>query len=92
MSNDKKKNVKNTRLQFRFDNETLNQLDECARVKETNRSEIVRQGIKKIHSELKKWVSNSTDQSELLTHHTPHKSNFYVINLSYHKRVIVCKW
>ena len=63
MSNDKKKNVKDTRLQFRFDNETLNQLDECAKIKATNRSEIVRQGIKKIHSELKKWVSNPVDQN-----------------------------
>lgn len=51
-STDKKECKKNTRLQFRFDDETLKQLNECAKKKKTTRSEVVRQGIKKIHSEL----------------------------------------
>lgn len=45
---------KNIRLQFRFDNETVEQLDECVKIEQTNRSEIVRKGIKEIHSKLKK--------------------------------------
>lgn len=55
MSNKKEKECKkSTRLQFRFDDETLKQLDECTEIQKTTRSEVVRQGIKKIHSELKK--------------------------------------
>lgn len=55
LSNENKKGcTKDIRLQFRFDKTTVKQLDECAKAKNTTRSEIVRQGIKKIHSELKK--------------------------------------
>mgnify|MGYP002522501262 CR=1 FL=1 len=45
---------KDTMLRVRLDNKTLLMLDECAEKKQTSRSEIVRNGIKKIHSELKK--------------------------------------
>lgn len=77
MSNkDKKKNVKDTRLQFRFDSETLAQLDESAKIKNTTRSEIVRTGIKKVHSELKKWVdSHSPKLSTNSYHHTMQNKN-----------------
>lgn len=45
---------KNYMLRVRMDNETLNKLDECAQKEKTTRSEVVRQGIEKIHEQIKK--------------------------------------
>lgn len=53
-TSEKHQDRKNTRLQFRFDDKTLSQLDECASIKKTTRSEIVRVGIKKVYDEIKK--------------------------------------
>ncbi len=41
-------------IQIRVDKETLEKLDLCAKKHNTNRSEIVRQGIDKVYNELKK--------------------------------------
>lgn len=51
---DVRENKKNFMLRVRLDNKTLNKLDECANIKNTTRSEIVRQGIEKIHEQEKK--------------------------------------
>ena len=40
-----KDNPKDTRIQIRLDKETLDKLDECAKKRQTTRSDIVRQGI-----------------------------------------------
>jgi len=45
-------NPKDKRLQVRVDEETIAMLDECAKAKNTNRSEIVRDGIHLVKSEI----------------------------------------
>lgn len=47
-------NPKDFMLRVRLDEETLKQLDECCEAKNLSRSELVRQGIKEQHSQLKK--------------------------------------
>lgn len=47
-------NSKNYMLRVRLDDETLKQLDTCAEVKNTSRSEIVREGIEKVSNEINK--------------------------------------
>lgn len=54
MGRPKLENSKSIRLQFRFDNETLEKLDTCVKSQNSNRSEIVRQGINKVYDEIKK--------------------------------------
>ena len=49
-----KENSKDLRLQVRIDKETLKILDKCAIWKNTNRSEIVREGIKLVEEKGKK--------------------------------------
>jgi len=46
-------NPLNERLYLRVDDETKAMLDECTKVLETTRSEVVRKGIKKVHDDLK---------------------------------------
>lgn len=58
---------KNTMLRVRLDNGTLEKLEKCSKIKNTSKSDIVRIGINKVFDDIKKWVSNSTDKSELLT-------------------------
>ena len=45
---------KRTMFRVRLDDSTLTKLDECAKVLETNRSEVVRKGIDAIHDRLPK--------------------------------------
>lgn len=45
---------KDIKLQIRVDKGTLNELDECAKKDNSNRSEIVRKGIKLVKAELEK--------------------------------------
>lgn len=49
-----KENPKDTRIQIRFDKETLRKLDECAKNNETTRSDIVRRGIELVYAETQK--------------------------------------
>ncbi|QUH28845.1 ribbon-helix-helix protein, CopG family [Vallitalea guaymasensis] len=46
-------NPKNIRLQLRVDKETMDMLDECAKELNSNRSDVVRKGIKKVADDLK---------------------------------------
>lgn len=46
-------NPKNIKLQIRVDQETLDTLDACAKELKSNRSDVVRKGIKKIADDLK---------------------------------------
>lgn len=45
---------KDIKLQIRVDKETLNELDKCAKKDNSNRSEIVRKGIKLVKAEQEK--------------------------------------
>lgn len=45
---------KDIKLQIRVDTETLNELDECAKKDNSNRSEIVRKGIKLVKAKQEK--------------------------------------
>lgn len=45
---------KNTMLHFRMDDKTIEQLNHCAGSLKITRSEVVRQGIKRIYEEIKK--------------------------------------
>lgn len=47
-------NPKNKRLQVRVDDKTIQLLDECAELKGTNRSEIVREGIELVKEKIGK--------------------------------------
>lgn len=47
-------NPKDYMLRVRLDQETLKQLDECCDVQGKSRSEVVRDGIKEQHGEIKK--------------------------------------
>ncbi|MBD5143290.1 MAG: CopG family transcriptional regulator [Ruminococcus sp.] len=49
-----KDNPKDTRIQVRLDKETLKKLDECAKEKNTTRSEVIREGIDLVNDELQK--------------------------------------
>ena len=49
-----KDNPKDTRIQVRLDKETLKKLDECAKEKNTTRSEVIREGIVLVNGKLKK--------------------------------------
>ena len=53
-STKKVRDNKNFMLRVRIDNDTLNKLDACAKKKKITRSEIVRQGIEKVHEQIKK--------------------------------------
>lgn len=44
-------NPKDTRIQIRLDKETLDKLDECAKINDTNRSDIIRKGIDLVYAE-----------------------------------------
>lgn len=46
-------NPKDTMLRVRMDAETVNQLDECVGALNSNRSEVVRQGVKELHERVK---------------------------------------
>lgn len=45
---------KDKTLRIRVDEDTLKKLDDCIQKLETNRSEVVRQGIDMVHDSLKK--------------------------------------
>lgn len=45
---------KDIKLQIRVDEKTLNDLDECAKELNSNRSEVVREGIKLVKAQIKK--------------------------------------
>ncbi|MGI6689332.1 MAG: CopG family transcriptional regulator [Clostridiales bacterium] len=45
-------NPKSERLQVRVDKETLATLDRCAQAKQTNRSEILREGIELVREQI----------------------------------------
>lgn len=47
-------NPKDYMLRVRMDEQTLQQLDECCEAENLSRSEVVRKGIQKQHSKLKK--------------------------------------
>ncbi|MDD4211713.1 MAG: CopG family transcriptional regulator [Clostridia bacterium] len=47
-------NVKDTMLRVRLDNDTLNKLDSCVKIKNSNRSEVVRESIKTVYDNIKK--------------------------------------
>lgn len=47
-------NPKTIKLQIRVDKQTMNDIDTCATSLETNRSEIVRKGIKLVKDSIKK--------------------------------------
>ena len=45
---------KNTMIRVRMDDNTLQQMDECAKELSTSRSEVIRLGIKELHQKLRK--------------------------------------
>lgn len=45
---------KDIKLQIRVDQQILDEIDECVEITKTNRSEIVRKGIKLVKAELSK--------------------------------------
>lgn len=45
---------KNTMVRVRMDDESIRMLDECTNILKISRSEIIRSGIKKVYSEIKK--------------------------------------
>ena len=47
-------NPKNETIRIRVDSYTIKKLDECSIALNTNRSDIVRKGIDRIHDDLKK--------------------------------------
>lgn len=47
-------NPKDTTVKVRMDKDTMNKLDKCVEALESNRSEIIRAGIKKIYDELER--------------------------------------
>ena len=47
-------NPKDSTVKVRMDKDTMNKLDKCVEVLGSNRSEVIRAGIKKIYDELKK--------------------------------------
>lgn len=47
-------NPKDTTVKVRMDKDTMNKLDKCVEVLESNRSEVIRAGIRKIYDELDK--------------------------------------
>lgn len=49
-----KENPKDIRIQVRLDKCTLAKLDECAKVEQVTRSEIIRHGIDLVHAETKR--------------------------------------
>lgn len=49
-----KENPKDTRIQIRLDKNILNKLDYCARRDNSNRSEVIRQGIDLVYAEMQK--------------------------------------
>ncbi|AXU29350.1 TPA: ribbon-helix-helix protein, CopG family [Clostridioides difficile] len=46
--------VKDTMIRVRADKDTIDKLDECVNLLDSNRSEIIRKGIDKIYDDLKK--------------------------------------
>lgn len=49
-----KENPMDERIQIRVNREELQRLDECAKIQETTRSDIVRQGIDLVYEKIKK--------------------------------------
>lgn len=49
-----KENPKDTRIQIRLDKETLDKLDCCSNEHNSNRSEIIRQGIDLVYAKISK--------------------------------------
>lgn len=49
-----KENPKDTRIQIRLDKDTLDKLDICVKENNSNRSEIIRQGIDLVYAKTKK--------------------------------------
>ncbi|HBE9110336.1 TPA: ribbon-helix-helix protein, CopG family [Clostridioides difficile] len=47
-------NIKDTMIRVRADKDTIDKLDECVNLLDSNRSEIIRKGIDKIYNDLKK--------------------------------------
>ncbi|EGT4786913.1 TPA: ribbon-helix-helix protein, CopG family [Clostridioides difficile] len=47
-------NIKDTMIRVRADKDTIDKLDECVNLLDSNRSEIIRKGIDKIYDDLKK--------------------------------------
>lgn len=47
-------NPKNMTVKVRMDEKTIKELDECVEKLNSNRSSVIRQGIKKIHDDLEK--------------------------------------
>lgn len=47
-------NIKDTMIRVRADKDTIDRLDECVNLLDSNRSEIIRKGIDKIYDDLKK--------------------------------------
>lgn len=54
MGRPKSENPKSTQLAVRLDKETLEKLDECAEAYQETRVQVIRRGIEKLFSELKK--------------------------------------
>lgn len=54
MGRPQSENPKSELLRIRVDTPTLEKLDECKKVLNTTRSDIIRKGIEKIHDDLKK--------------------------------------
>lgn len=50
----KSENPKSTQLTVRLNDETLDKLDEVAEANSESRVQVIRRGIEKLHSELKK--------------------------------------
>ena len=56
-------NPKDTTVKVRMDKDTMDKLDKCVEVLESNRSEIIRAGIKKIYDELERgWDSEGIEE------------------------------
>ena len=47
-------NPMKTMIRVRMDDETIRQMDECAKANQTTRSEIIRRGIKRLYADLEK--------------------------------------
>lgn len=49
-----KDNPKDIRIQIRLDKDILDKLDECAKINQTTRSDIIRQGIDLVYAKIMK--------------------------------------
>lgn len=76
-------NPKNKLLQVRLDNDTYDKLEDCAKIKNANKSEIVRQGINLVYDDIKKWVDRPLAKVNYQPNqnHKAHKGTLGIFNI-----------